>query len=35
VYDRLEAGDGDFLPSMNKIRAVKKILTKELEAVPI
>lgn len=34
VYDRLEAGEGDFLPSQRKIREAKQTLIKELEAVP-
>ena len=34
VYDRSEAGEGDFYPSLRHIRGVKQTLTKELEAVP-
>lgn len=33
VYDRKEAGDGDFYPALRTIRAVRQELTKELEAV--
>ena len=34
VYDRKEAGAGDFYPALSKIRAVRQELLKELEAVP-
>ncbi|MBM2826080.1 MAG: hypothetical protein HW403_144 [Dehalococcoidia bacterium] len=33
IYDRKEAGAGDFYPSLGEIRKVKQVLVNELEAV--
>ena len=35
VYDRKEAGDGDFYPSLRALRGVRTQLLKELEAAPV
>lgn len=34
LYDRKEAGDADFYPSLREIRKVKKTLVEALEKVP-
>lgn len=35
LYDRKEAGDGDFLPSLRIIRKVKTALAEALEKTPV
>ena len=35
IYDRKEAGDGDFLTSLKALRVVKTKLIEELEAAPV
>jgi len=35
LYDRKEAGDKDFLPSLREIRKIQETLAKALEAVPV
>ena len=34
IYDRKEAGDGDFYPSLREIRKLREVLVDSLEAAP-
>lgn len=35
IYDRKEAGEGDFYPSLREIRKIRGVLVDALEAAPV